>query len=136
MCLIPFERTLQTMDLINSTIIPFLIMIISTILTVKSVFDSRKKMRQSRNQESSNVASRKRDIKFSITSIALNIIFLILNLPFALSAQIPNDLGNFCNFIVVLLLLLTYINHGTVFFINMFLNTLFFEELKDFFLKY
>ena len=28
MCLIPFERTLQTMDLINSTIIPFLIMII------------------------------------------------------------------------------------------------------------
>ena len=69
-CLIPFEKTLQIMDLINSTMIPFVLMIVSTTLTIKSVFDSRKKI-QSRNQNNSNNNSntnqfRKRDIKFSI----------------------------------------------------------------------
>ena len=133
-CLVQSLNALQTMDLINSTIVPFAIMIISTILTVNSVFDSRKKIRQSRNQNNSSNQNqiRKRDTKFAITSIAINIIFLILNLPFALSTQIPNTLmpDYQSDIILVIFLLFTYLNHGMVFFINISVNNIFLEEFK------
>jgi hypothetical protein len=130
-CLIPYPDTLSMMDLINSTIIPFLLMIVSTALTIKSVFDSSRK-NQSTNQVQTERQTRRRDIKFAITSIAFNIIFLILNLPFALSAVIPNttmsDIESY--FLVILLLFLTYLNHATDFFINISVNKIFREELK------
>ena len=130
-CLIPYPDTLNMMDLINSTIIPFLLMIVSTALTIKSVFDSSRK-NQSTNQAQTDRQIRRRDIKFSITSIAFNIIFLILNLPFALSSVIPNTtMSNIESyFLVILLLFLTYLNHATVFFINISVNKIFREELK------
>ena len=130
-CLIPYQDTLQMMDLINSTIIPFLLMIISTILTIKSVFDSRKKIS---NQSNPNNPGRFRDIKFSITSIAFNIIFLILNFPFVISTQIDTIMTDIeSEFLVAFILLLTYLNHGTVFFINYSVNTMFIEEFNIFF---
>jgi hypothetical protein len=130
-CVIPYQETLQMMDLINSTIIPFLLMIISTILTIKSVFDSRKKIS---NQSNPNNPGRFRDIKFSITSIAFNIIFLILNFPFVISTQIDTIMTDIeSEFLVAFILLLTYLNHGTVFFINYSVNTMFIEEFKIFF---
>ena len=130
-CLIPYQDTLQMMDLINSTIIPFLLMIISTILTIKSVFKSAKK-NQSTNQLLTDNQIRRRDIKFAITSISFNIIFLMLNLPFGLSTQIPNTMLPIIKrrFLVILFLFLTYLNHVTVFFINISVNKIFLEEFK------
>jgi hypothetical protein len=131
-CLIPYEKTLQTMDLFNSTIIPFLLMIVSTILTIKSVFDSRKKMSQSTKQNKSNNQVRRKDIKFSITSITLNITFLLLNLPFAISSLIDNRdklIPILADLIVLFLLFLTYLNNGSVFFVNLSVNCLFREEI-------
>jgi hypothetical protein len=125
------------MDLINSTIIPFVVMIIFTSLTIKSVFDSRKKISESTisNQMNLNNPGRKRDIKFSITSITFNIIFLILNFPFVLSSLIPNTkmTEKQSDTLLAFFLLLTYVNHGTVFFINYSTNSMFIEEFKIFF---
>ena len=131
-CLIPFEKTLQIMDLINSTMIPFVLMIVSTTLTIKSVFDSRKKMSGSTilNKVNLNNSGRKRDIKFSITSITFNISFLILNFPFVLSSLIPNNILSLYQTLSLysFFSLLTYLNHGTVFFINYSINSMFIEE--------
>jgi hypothetical protein len=138
-CLIPFEKTLQTMDLINSTIIPFLLMIVSTSLTIKSVFDSRKRMRQSRSTNQNNTGNqlRKKDIKFSITSIAFNVIFLILNIPFAIMAQLPaNLMPENLDILLIFALFLTYLNHGMVFFVSVSLNYMFIEELRNLFCKH
>jgi hypothetical protein len=133
-CLIPDEKTLQTMDLLNSTIIPFLLMIVSTILTIKSVFDLRKKMSQSTKQINSNKKVRRKDIKFSITSITLNIIFLLLNLPFTIFALVPVSLSpELSDFLLIFFLFLTYLNHGTVFFVSFLMNFITIDELKFFF---
>ena len=131
-CLIPYPDTLNMMDLINSTIIPFLLMFIFTSLTIKFVFDSRKKTSESTisNQMNSNNPGRKRDIKFAITSITFNIIFLILNFPFGLSSLIPNNIMSLYQTYSLLAFfsLLIYLNHGTVFFINYSINSMFIEE--------
>ena len=82
------------------------------------------------NKVNLNNSGRKRDIKFSITSITFNISFLILNFPFVLSSLIPNNILSLYQTLSLLAFfsLLTYLNHGTVFFINYSINSMFIEE--------
>ena len=142
-CLIPNESLLSKMDLINSTILPFFLMILFSSLTINAVFVSRSKIRHAvmnatnGQQPTTFDISRQRDIKFAITSILLNIIFLLLNGPFSLSFFIFNNyLGRFGQvYFVKVILLLSYLNHGCVFFINFAVNTQFNEELLSLFLE-
>ncbi len=70
------------MDLINTTVLPFALMITFTLLTIKAVFHASKIIRQSTlhprtieiNKNTRNKDSlKKKDIKFAITSILLSI---------------------------------------------------------------
>jgi hypothetical protein len=141
-CLIPNEKLLSTMDLINNTILPFILMILFTSLTINAVFVSRRKIRHAAMNASSSLPSsfdlsRKRDIKFAITAILLNIIFLLLNGPFTSSYFIFNNFLNRYGQIdfVRAILLLSYMNHASVFFINLAVNTQFKEELFSLYLE-
>ena len=144
-CLIPNENLLSTMDFLNATILPFTLMILFTFLTVNAVFVSRNKIRQAARNEfharnplpSSFDLSRKKDIKFAITSIMLNIIFLLLNGPFTLTYFVFNNfLRRFGQLeFVKFMLLLSYLNHAGVFFINLAVNTQFKEELLNLYLE-
>jgi hypothetical protein len=80
--------------------------------------------------------SRKRDIKFAITSILLNIFFLLLNAPqtiiyFISKYVIKKSL--FTDLYVHFFVSIPYLNHASVFFINLFVNTQFREELLNWF---
>ena len=119
------------MDLFNSTVFPFSFMIILSSLTVFFLVKSRLRVRN--NAE--NVV-RSRDIKFSVTSIALNFSFLVLNLPLV----ILNILWVYSNFDDVdfefynsIVSIFFYINFGMLFYINLFFNSIFRDEIKNIF---
>ncbi len=113
------------MDFFNSTIIPFVLMIFSTGWTVVVLCKSRKKSHKTIN---------KRDLRFSLTAIFMDICFLVLNLPIVLylflSVYIEMD-SRFSKFLYVVTSTFYYMNFGVMFYINCFVNNLFLEELKS-----
>jgi hypothetical protein len=143
-CLVVDYEALSTMDLINSTILPFFLMLLFTLLTIKAVFQASKVIRQSiarpvsvnSNTSTRNNSLKRRDIKFAITSISLNVIFLILNAPFTIYSFLADyvlDPSQITWISIIVLLFLTYCNHAIVFFINISINRQFREELYSLF---
>lgn len=120
---------LHYIDLVNTTIVPFFIMILSTLITLREVFRSRKK-------SSLNTCTKTRDIKFAITSISLNVLFLTFNLPttlynffrFSLVAynliQLDSIISSIINFVFNL-------NYATLFYVNLIVNSLFRKEFLN-----
>ena len=79
------QEILSWMDLANFVIVPFSLMTIISLLLIYTIFASR------RRTGGSVLSNRNlnKDIKFSITCLALNLIFLILNLPLAIIGLFP-----------------------------------------------
>ena len=117
------NRILIYFELANTTIVPFFLMILSTILTLIKVFRSRK--RQS-NQHSSSIKNK--DIKFAITSISLNLLFLTFNLPVTIFAFFIDYSNEVEKFITTILTLLFQCNYFNLFFVNFIVNNLFRQE--------
>ena len=73
------DRTISYMDLFFSTVIPAFLMLFATAMIIFSIFKSTNRLAK---HGVSKVKRRiRKDIKFSITSIFLNVVFIILNLP-------------------------------------------------------
>jgi len=70
---------IDTLDLVNSNLVPFLLMFTFTNLLVYSVFKSRLRILRL-NTPRDRVRLRK-DIKFAVSSVFFNLFFVILNLP-------------------------------------------------------
>jgi hypothetical protein len=86
------KKVLYMMDLINSTLIPFLLMFIFSILLIYIIFKSR--LRILRLNSSSDRRRLRKDIKFAFTSILLNVAFVSLNLPVCI-ANLLIDISEF-----------------------------------------
>ena len=93
-CVMKNQLTIYWMDLLNSTIVPFIFMVALTVLMVRCIYQSRRRVVNGNNNISSNNslastnASQKvhsKDRKFTITSIALNIVFIAVSLPVAIN---------------------------------------------------
>ena len=67
-------------DLFNSAIVPFLIMFVSSGLLIYAISQSRRRLSSSGFTSASEKIF-KRDAKFAITLIALNLTFILFNLP-------------------------------------------------------
>jgi hypothetical protein len=80
---------LLAMDFINRILIPFSIMTISSILLIVTVFTSR--VRVMKFHVTNNNDQLKRDLKLAITSISLNIVYIMLNLPILIVEYIETD---------------------------------------------
>lgn len=145
-CLILNENLLSTMDLINSTILPFFLMILFTSLTINSVFVSTNRIRNAIfglkiSPINSDLISecdkfRYRDIRLTINSIFLNIIFLLFNAPQSIFFFISKYFiikSHYSNLYVQSVLILSYLNHASSFFINLTVNTQFRKELFSWF---
>ena len=129
------------MDFFNSTVIPFALMIIFTSLTLKLIFDSRVKLAATRRVRTraaslvqSNSTTKIKDIKFAVTSITLNLCFLVLNFPvvtyslLSVYMQMDQDLQDF---IYVITEFFFYVNAGLLFYINILVNSIFKKELYE-----
>lgn len=74
------------MHIVNTATLPFGLMLLSTILVLISLYNSKNRMLKYNFQTArrrSVVTAR--DVRFSFTSIMLNILFLVFNLPLAVS---------------------------------------------------
>jgi len=73
-------ETYSYIDLTNRVIIPFVFMIIFSILIIYTIFTSRSRM------ASNTRANRtfRKDVKFSLISITLNISYIVFSLPFSI----------------------------------------------------
>ncbi len=125
------------LDMLETTLIPFLFMIIFTSLTLNSLKKT-KKFKKSTKSSSQN----KNQIKlkrFAIISMSLNILFLVLNLPYGLLSVIYSFVGNLIDDSLYGLLqsicyLLVYSNFSTIFFINILFNSMFRKEFMIMFM--
>ena len=119
------------MDLFQSTVIPFLLMIIFTIVSIKTVFNSRK--------SASPNSIKAKDIKFALSSIIINVLFILFNLPYYCVEIIKDNTNLFDNsndlyeMLDSLTYFLFYIYLGFTFLVNFFVNSIFREELEIFY---
>ena len=121
-------------NLFNLCIIPFCLMFIFSLLTSSFIFKSR--TLHNRNYSSS---TKKRDIRFAVSSIVTNLIFLLLNLPHAFYIILINVLSykindkNIQNLILSIFYFFSYLSSSSVFFINLILSLKFRNEFKRMF---
>ena len=119
-----FGQILNVLYGIQSNIIPFLIMIISSVITIKKLRDS------SRSVEMIGSVAEKRksrDRKFAITSITFNVLFIVLKMPFLVSTLIGYKVVSFYLYQISLDLFFFYFSIS--FFVHFFTNSLFRREL-------
>ena len=119
-----FGQVLNVFYGIQSNVIPFLIMIISSVITIKKLRDS------SRSVEMMGSLAEKRksrDRKFAITSITFNVLFIVLKMTFLLSILIGYKVVSF--YMYQISLDLFFLNFSISFLVHFFTNSLFRREL-------
>jgi hypothetical protein len=121
------------MDFFNSTILPFLLMIFISLALILSIQKSRAKIH---NSASNNAGLSRRDRKFAMTTLSLNLIFLILLGPVEFYGIFnnTNDPANsaYNNMIDYIALELYYLNYAIGFYVQLVVNSLFRNEFLRF----
>ena len=117
---------LDLMDLIGSTLIPFLIMILFTSFTLVSLFKMRKNSLQMNK-------TRSKDKRFAIVTITVNFVFLAFNIPYGIYQNFkehfePSDLKSLFASICSLML---YFNSSSQFILNILVNSIFRNEFMN-----
>lgn len=130
-CTPPNKQIITIADVINVLLrflLPFLLMLVMNIVLVRSIFVSKRKAKTSR--------SMRREINYTLTVIGLNLIFLVLNLPwtvwyilYQLSSYLPSLQTANANFIQSVFksvaFSILYIDNLSVFILNFFFNRIF-----------
>ena len=113
-------------ELADTCIIPFVIMILSSIVTIRLLMRSRKSLERFGNR---NNVRRRRDIKYSISSLVFNFLFLAFKTPFFVSYLLPETAFFNNYFYTQLAFLLFMINCSSNFFIHLTTNSIFRREI-------
>ena len=111
------------MDLGNRVVVPFLLMIICTSLLIDYIFQSRRKIHQ--KSKSNDNKKLIKDIKFAITSVALNVMFVLFNLPVSVIIFLP---AYFLRMPYLICLFIFYAGYAANFYILFLTNSLFRNE--------
>ena len=130
-----FAQTLiQSLFLVNK-IVPFLLMSTCSILLIISVFRLRQRIEQnflSTSKSHLNESKRfKKDIRLAFTSILMNVIYLLLNIPVAVVLITPSLSSDY--FLVFSLIYLFYFSFSLNFYLILFSNNLTRKELRSLF---
>ena len=111
--------------------IPFIIMIIFTILTVNSLFKSRRN-----SSTTKSTLTKSKDTRFAITSITLNLLFFVLSFPLSMYLILKNFvlLDVDVDYLLSSLFgVLFYFNNAVLLYTNLIVNSTFRNEFKLFF---
>ena len=119
-----FSEALNIIFLIEGSILPFIILCISSLYTVKLLRDSRRQIATFGNN--SDDKRKKRETKFAITSLIFNILFIVLKMPLLISSIIGYGTANFI--FQQFATLFFYTNFSIGFFIHFASNSLFRSE--------
>lgn len=122
------HSVLSYLFLANSAVMPFIIMLIFTTLLCYSIFKSRNRIQANHSQEENKTF--KRDLKFTVTSIGLNLIFIALNLPVSLAILVPDYQQSI---LFVFSYFLFYLSYGVNFYILLVFNSIIRTEFINLF---
>ena len=120
-----FANALNIIFITQGSMLPFVILCVSSLYTVKLLRDSRKQVATIGN--SSVDKRKKRETKFAITSLAFNILFIVLKMPLLICSLIGYQLVNYFVLQFAYLFFFAYFSIG--FFIHFASNSLFRSEL-------
>ena len=116
------------MDLANYFLLPFLLMLLFSILLIISIFKSRNTINL--NNTAGQIRQRRKDIKISISLLLMNLLFFFLNLPIQIYLFLPFYIDTY-TFVVYIF----YISYGVNFYILLFTNSLFRKHFYYLFYK-
>ena len=130
------QQILSLADGFNSAVIPFFLMLLSSILIIVSIFKSRFRLAKMQNNINNNNNNRsqqhklnrkrlKRDIQFGLISIYMNVLFIAFNLPVCVTL-FYND--NITDLIYLIMVDVYYSSYAINFFIYLLFNSLFRNE--------
>lgn len=122
------QLILGYLDLVNRVLIPFILMVIFSSSLINYIFKSRQ--RAQANFTSYENKSFKRDLKFSITCIFLNSIYVAFNLPISITVFFPDY---FLYITYPANLFLFYASYAVNFYILFFSNSLIRKEVLSLF---
>ena len=127
------HEILNYLNFLNDAFIPFGIMTLFTILLLKSIYESRKRSRELINVSSSQTSNKtkSRDIRFAITSISVNLVFIFSTLPLYFSFFLLSYHNQIFIILDSFFMILYYTKFGSMFFINYFTNSLFRNEFNS-----
>jgi len=121
-------KIMSTLDLINSALAPFFIMLAFSIALICVIFQKRLRILNMRSKRDKNRLIR--DIRFALSSIMLNITFVTLNLPLCLNnIFFPNASDFWYNVFLIIFYATFSINS----YILAFFNSIFRNELLTMF---
>ena len=126
-CDLPSTKAADIMiviDLFNSTVLPFILMFLNTILLSYTIFKSRSRTVSKSKLYKKDNQRKKKDFKFVFTSICLNLSFLLLNLPLLIAEFVDG---------LLVVSRLYFANFAIQFFIHYISNSLFRSEFKKLF---
>ena len=124
---LPYGDIINMVSLVEGSFIPFVIMLGSTIISIKMIRDSAKNVQ---NLAQSNLPNRKsRDFKYAITSISFNIMFVVLKSPITFVVLLESYIPNITYVTIYVPFLFYFINYSSSFFIHLASNSIFRREL-------
>jgi hypothetical protein len=125
-----FSQIFMIVFLLESCLIPFIVMIIISILTIRLLYKSRKSI----ERIGVVAAERKtRDKKYAISSVTLNIMFIVLKLPMMMFYTLFSFDNYFDVYYYRISIYLFFLNSSLSIFVHLVTNSLFRREFMVFF---
>lgn len=122
-----YYKAFELIFLIDSCVVPFSIMFASTCVIMKTLVSSRRRMEAHENREMRE--RRTKDLKFALTSIALDILNVVFQIPFAITFALNfPDTDHFILYYIIVIYLYD-LNFSIRFFTYIASNSLFRNEI-------
>ena len=126
--LISFGDVILLVGLIAGNLIPFIIMILSSIISIRMIRNSTRNIRNHVNE--SNIWNRTtRDFKYAITSISFNVLFVSLKLPLIIVTILESFIPDISKVTICVTYMLYFINFSCGFLVHFASNSIFRREL-------
>ena len=118
-------HTLAYMYLVESTLVPYVLMVICTSVLCYIIFKSRITL--------GTVKNKRRDLKYTVTSISLNMVFIILTLPISLTNFSITSSNLMPNLVFIFTDYLFFSSYGVNFYLLLIFNS---TVRREFFLMF
>ena len=123
-----FFDTLMIVLVIETCFIPFIIMIVSSIMTIRLLYKSRRLVERAGKLTASR---RSRDTRYAISSVVFNFVFIPLKLPIVIYYILSSFDVEISIYYFQISILLYFFTSSSNFFVHMATNSLFRKELWE-----
>jgi len=120
-------NTIQSMDFVNRSVMPSMLMMIATLLLIKSIRNSRQRTRSYLIDKQQIRFHKRRDIQLAISSVVLNLVYVFFTLPLPVSLLFGDKTNS--DFIILIAYNMFCLSYGLNFYIIFISNSLFRKEL-------